>query len=250
MKPLIDQAFWSDPDIERNKPGVKLTALWLITNSQTSLLGVCGASVSRFEFETGIKGEGLQRALEALPRAFTQFGDVIFVRNYIRHQFGTGEKLMRNNFFTALRSLFNSVKDDELKAAILKEYPEFGEGLTKGLPSPYQGLTKPKDGKDRKEGGSVRGDAERIYAEYPNKVGKPDALRAIERCLKNYSADFLLERTVAFAKARRGDVSFCPHPSTWFNQERFNDAPSTWTPKTGDEPKPRVNPFAGMREIK
>lgn len=148
MKPMIDQAFWSDPDIEGAKAGVKLTALWLITNSQTNLLGVCGASEGRFKFETGLDDKALTSTLEALPRAFTRVGSLIFVRNYIRHQFGSGEKLKRNNFFVALKSLFVSIKDEELKVAVLKEYPEFNEALMEG----FEGLTKPQLRKGKKEG--------------------------------------------------------------------------------------------------
>ena len=147
MKPFIDSSFWSDPDVEASKAGVKLAALWLITNSQTSLLGICGASTARFEFETGLKTEALTSALQALPRAFKRFGQVVFVRNYVRHQFGTGDKLIRNNFFVALKSQFLSVKDDELKDFILAEYPEFEQALAK----PFQGLTKPKDRKGMEE---------------------------------------------------------------------------------------------------
>lgn len=151
MKPLIDPAFWSDPDIEKSKSGVKLAALWLITNSQTSLLGLCGASVSRFQFETGLPEEALQRALDALPRSFVRVSDTIFVRNYIRHQFGSGEKLVRNNFFVALKSLFVSVKDEKMKALILAEYPEFEEALAKGLPRAYQAQGKERKGKERSD---------------------------------------------------------------------------------------------------
>jgi hypothetical protein len=156
MKPFIDSAFWSDPDIECSKAGVKLAALWLITNSQTSLLGICGASIPRFEFETGLKHEALESALQALPRAFKRFGTLVFIRNYVRHQFGTGEKLTRNNFFVALKSQFLSVKDENLREFILSEYPEFQQALQ----SPSQGLTKPKEGgkgKDRMEKGSAEG---------------------------------------------------------------------------------------------
>lgn len=149
MKPFIDSSFWSDPDVEGSKPGVKLAALWLITNSQTNLLGVCGASPARFEFETGLKPKALESAIQALPRAFKRFGGVVFVTRYIRHQFGHGEKLMRNNFFVALKSLFEGVEDSDLRAFILKEYPEFSK--------PSKGLTKPKDGKEGKGDGSRNG---------------------------------------------------------------------------------------------
>lgn len=147
MKPFIDSSFWSDPDIEGSKPGVKLAALWLITNSQTSLIGLCGASPARFEFETGLKAEALETAIQALPRAFRRFGPMVFVTRYIHHQYGRGDKLVRNNFFVALRSLFGSIKDDELRRFFLAEYPEFNEH-----PKGFEGLTKPKDGGRGEEG--------------------------------------------------------------------------------------------------
>lgn len=153
MKPFIDSSFWSDPDIESAKAGVKLAALWLITNSQTSLIGICGASPARFEFETGLKSDALESAIQALPRAFKRFGSVVFVTRYVHHQFGRGEKLKRNNFFIALRALFDAIKDIELKAFFLLEYPEF---LCESI-SPSKGLTKPKDGKEGKEKGSEEG---------------------------------------------------------------------------------------------
>lgn len=156
MKPFIDSSFWSDPDIETAKPGVKLAALWLITNPRTSLIGLCESSLARFELETGLKAEVLARALEALPRAFKKFGNTVFVTRYIQHQFGRGDKLKRNNFFVALRSLFGNVKDEELREYFLAEYPEFDTEPERAS----QGLVKPKEGRegeDRKGRGSAEG---------------------------------------------------------------------------------------------
>lgn len=78
---------------------------------------------------------------------------------------------------------------------------------------------------------SLSSQAEEIYAEYPKKVGKPNALRAIKRALKSVSADFLLQRTKLFASTYNGEPRFIPHPATWFNGERFNDDPETWCHK-------------------
>lgn len=161
MKPRIDQAFWSDPDIEAQAPPVKLTALWLITNAQTSWLGVCVASSARFHFETGLPVGVLAETLAALPKSLVKIGDVVFVKNYIRHQFGTGEKLVRNNFFLGLKPLFLSIKDEDLRKALLTEYPEFQQAL----PKPLEGLPKPKrsTGKGSTEKrGSAEGDALRL----------------------------------------------------------------------------------------
>lgn len=73
-------------------------------------------------------------------------------------------------------------------------------------------------------------DAESIYAAYPKKVGRPAALKAIQKAIEKIGAPVLLEKTKAFAAARAGNIEFVPHPATWFNQERFNDDPSTWRP--------------------
>jgi len=40
--------------------------------------------------------------------------------------------------------------------------------------------------------------------------------------------DFLFERTQLFAKTYNGPVEYIPYPSTWFNQERYNDDLATW----------------------
>lgn len=83
---------------------------------------------------------------------------------------------------------------------------------------------------------------EKIYSAYPKKVGKPAALKAIKTAMSKLEPSKLLEITQAYAKRRNGDLQFVPHPSTWFNQERYNDDPSTWTtetPKTNGQPQPQ-----------
>lgn len=85
---------------------------------------------------------------------------------------------------------------------------------------------------------------ELIYQAYPKKVGKPVALRAIRKALKKHAFEFLLEKTQAFAKARGKNLEYVCHPSTWFNQERFNDDPATWRPRDD----PRGSQIRGTRE--
>lgn len=71
--------------------------------------------------------------------------------------------------------------------------------------------------------------AERIYGLYPRKIGKPAALKSILKALKGNDAEKLETAVKAFAAARVGtDMEFCPHPATWFNQERFNDDVATY----------------------
>ncbi len=80
---------------------------------------------------------------------------------------------------------------------------------------------------------------EEIYRVFPRKVAKPEALKAISKALTKVPFDELISKTQAFATARNGDIQFCPHPATWFNQERYNDDPVTWVQSkpTGSKPE-------------
>lgn len=223
--------------MEKTKAGVKLAALWLITNSQTSLLGICGASEARFKFETGLAPEALQSALEALPRAFKRFGDVIFVRNYVRHQFGSGDKLKKNNFFVALKSLFLSVKEKELRAFILSEYPEFEE-CSQRAP---EGLTKPKERKgEGREGklGSPEGALpsgvnladgfEEFWAAYPKSKqrGQMDARRVWGDYNLAAIAPKIIEglkRAVKSEDWKKENGKFIMSPKNWLEGRRWED---------------------------
>lgn len=74
--------------------------------------------------------------------------------------------------------------------------------------------------------------AERIYNEYPKKIGKKRAMLVISKCLEEVSFDVLLEKTRLYAKARAGqDSQYTPHPATWYAQGRYEDDPAAWLPK-------------------
>lgn len=80
--------------------------------------------------------------------------------------------------------------------------------------------------------------AEQIYDAYPKKVGRTEALKAIEKALKLKSFDFLIEATASYAKARTGqDPKFTPHPASWFNAGHYDDDRSMWTPSRNPETK-------------
>lgn len=84
---------------------------------------------------------------------------------------------------------------------------------------------------------SVQVDA--LYAIYPRKVGpiyaKTCIAKAIARVAEKRKTDFmaatawLIERVGRYAKARAGqDRTKTPHPSTWFNQGRYDDDEAEW----------------------
>ena len=97
----------------------------------------------------------------------------------------------------------------------------------------------PPKGDVEKDPGCTSLPEEGIYAAYPKQVGRPAALRAIRRALTKHPFDFLLERTRVYAQTCNSPAEFIPHPSNWFNQERFNDDPATWCRSAGANGKPQ-----------
>lgn len=87
-----------------------------------------------------------------------------------------------------------------------------------------------------------------IYSAYPRKIGKPHALKAIEKAIyrlmsgkdKGSPKDifssmddavvFLIQRVRMFARSPAGqNGQFTPHPATWFNQSRYTDDETEWS---------------------
>jgi hypothetical protein len=79
--------------------------------------------------------------------------------------------------------------------------------------------------------------AERIYQEYPRKIARAAAFKAIKAAIKRMqerdknedAVAFLLERTRLFAASPAGNRGrFTPHASTWFNRESYLDDEQEW----------------------
>lgn len=87
---------------------------------------------------------------------------------------------------------------------------------------------------------------ERIYLAYPRRIGRPKAFTAIAKAIKRFSSEDVLAATEMYAKTWEGetDLTYCPHPATWFNQDRFNDDPETWKrSRTGNNGNRREVPL-------
>ena len=72
--------------------------------------------------------------------------------------------------------------------------------------------------------GSTEG-FKRFYTAYPRKVGRRSAEMAFKRAIeRGGDIETIISRTEAYAEmALDIDMKFIPHPSTWLNQDRFED---------------------------
>ncbi len=96
-------------------------------------------------------------------------------------------------------------------------------------------------GKNRRVSASAKDETDRqveaIYAAYPRRVGKGQAVRAITAALKIATYDVLMEAVEEYAGAKAGeDPQFIPHPATWFNGRRWEDDRADWRVRGGPKP--------------
>ena len=104
--------------------------------------------------------------------------------------------------------------------------PDFGKSATNNIDNIVK---TERNNKEEKIYNKKEESAEAIYAEYPRKLSKKEAIKAILKAMTKYEPEFLLERTKLYAKATAWkDKTYIPYPSTWFNQERFNDNEAEW----------------------
>ncbi len=217
---------WDDPWFWELSPTAKL--LWLFLCDHCDNAGIIEISLNIATAKLGLAVNEKHRAelqsrLHALP-----CGKFIII-GFIRFQYGPSLNPECKPHASVFASLSRHGTD-------ITQIQTLSKGLSKGSLT-LQDKDKDKDKLVGGCGGKESVDA--IYAAYPLKVGKPKALVAIRGAIaRGTSADALLAKTKEFSAARGDDLRYCPHPSTWFNQDRFNDDPKTWMTTENSPPKP------------
>lgn len=88
---------------------------------------------------------------------------------------------------------------------------------------------------------------EAIYNEYPRKIGRGAAEKAIANALEKVDFETLMGKVFQYSDAvskwPKDRRRFAPHPSTWFNQERWKDDPQEWeyVPEQRNDSKPKTD---------
>jgi hypothetical protein len=137
---------------------------------------------------------------------------------------------------------------------------------TKGQPKDTNKKEK-KVKKVKKEASSPDGDgllvSTSVYSKdfgawweaYPRKVGKGKAAKAWRSAIlkmtnstttPDQSKERLLETVIRFAASPKGQSGqFCPHPTTWLNEARYDDDPKEWNARSSDlvEPERKLKMF-------
>lgn len=125
MYRTIDCATWDDPWFAELSPNAKLLFLYFITNRRTSAAGCFEITRRAMMFESGLRGEGLDQALEEIASRVTWWPElqIVFVRNFYKHQRANSNT---NNFRkAAIKALAEF--PSEVQIAVRDAYPELCE---------------------------------------------------------------------------------------------------------------------------
>lgn len=106
-----------------------LAFIWGWTNSQITPCGFCNYTINRFKFETKLKFDVLGTMAVKLPRRVIHFQElkILYFREFIREQYGSGDNLVRNNTFKGILGCYNQIIHEPLMQAIADDYPELGK---------------------------------------------------------------------------------------------------------------------------
>jgi hypothetical protein len=112
-----------------------------------------------------------------------------------------------------------------------------GQFIAKAKGKKKRLTSKPADETDRY--------VEELFQLYPRKVGKGAAVKAIAKALVGTPFVDLKAAVQEYAEAKAGeDPQFIPHPSTWFNERRWEDDRAMWRVKSDRKPRDKM---AGMK---
>jgi len=228
------------------KAGPPTLLLWVALNRRARECGMPTFTVSRYDLE---RASGLgHNAVIASSGRLESLGFISVTRRKGLSPFG--KPLHETNVISILRGCYGSAKTASPGAKTV--LPGAETALPSVISTPVCGeetgpvITKSVKIKKEEDTFCV---VESIYGAYPRKVAKAPALKAIAKALQTIAADKLLGLTQQYAAAVVGDdPQYIPFPTTWYNQRRFEDDPSTWRRggKSSTAVKPSIDKYSHL----
>lgn len=233
MKRFTETGKWRDPWFRRLSPIAKL--LWAYFDDICDPVGVIDLDIEAASFDIGATVE--QHHIKELgDRIAHVSGTKYFIYKFIPFQYGrlSVDCAAHRPIFKLLEK-YGSSQETAFIASLYPTAtlshvgkPTLSIPIANPIPTPEPPL-KPKSDPAKKEEMQVqRVLAEEIYQAYPKKVARPVAITSILKALEKVPFKELLEKVTLFSGSVVGkEERFIPNPSTFFNQERYNDNVAT-----------------------
>jgi len=112
IKRVVNTAFWSDGKVEEFTPEDRYFMLYLLTNPQTTQLGIYEFSIKRAAFELGYSPEAVKALLDRFERVHrviihSKKTNEIAILNYLRHSIIKGGAPVRDCLIKEMNAVKN-----------------------------------------------------------------------------------------------------------------------------------------------
>lgn len=112
LKRVVDTSFWTDGKVDEFTPEDKYFMLYLLTNPQTSLLGIYEFGVKRAAYEIGYSMDAVRALIERFERVhgivfYSRETNEIAIKNYLRHSIIKGGAPVRDCLVKEIKAIKN-----------------------------------------------------------------------------------------------------------------------------------------------
>lgn len=236
----VQLSFWTDPKVDDDfTPEDKYFYLYLLTNPHTNICGCYEISMKQMVRETGYNEDTVKRLLARMET----------VHHVIVYDSATKEVLIPNwhkynwfkskDVFKGVETVASTIKSDGFRMYILNLLANIYEHPLQGV---YRGSIDPRgtsvtvpvtdtvtdpviEQEPKKKKQKVAEGFDIFWEAYPRKTSKAEAVKAWNKIRPTEAlVDTMIESIEKWKKTEQWrDPRYIPHPSTWLNQERWND---------------------------
>ncbi len=220
---MVNTKFWVDNYVSNLDPIEKLLFLYFLTNPATNICGIYELPVKNIAVDTGIEQDMVLRVLKRFSRdnKMNYIDGWVCMKNFISNQ--------NQNSHTVITGIQRAL--DEIPDKIRNELIGYGYPIDTLSYLTKPNLTKPNLKDTLKP-------FDDFWKKYPNKVAKKKAYQSWLRISPDEKLSKLimqgLEKAKKSAQWTKDGGTFIPHPTTWLNQERWNDEGSSVPIKKSD----------------
>lgn len=224
MKRFTETDKWRDPWFRKLPGRIKVAYLYLLDCVDNAGVWDPDFELANFQISFDVKWDEVQKAMG--DRLKVLENGKWHLTRFISFQYG---------------ELNEDCKPHQQVIRLLATHgiKRVSKGYTRGTSTP-----KDKD-KDKDKDSEPAVTADQVYDAYPRKEARPKAIEAIKKAAAKLDASgpidghengmsFLLDRARTYAEcvarwSPEDRAQYAPHPTTWFNQERYLDDPKNWT---------------------
>jgi len=234
----FESGTWKDTWFRKLPIKAKCLFLFLWTNDHKNLPCLYQIDLETISFYTGLSLREIKDNLSVLnPKVQYDYEkEVVFVVNFVRHQFLRTSKLSPK-IKTGVENNLLQMNGHFFINEFLKEYPMFSLPETYGIDRVLEGYTYPPSeggGEGEGEGSFIPNIKknelfEKFYQEYPNKKSKGQALKAWWKIKPTPNEQLVATMIATIERAKtsrewlKNNGEFIPYPATWLNAQGWLD---------------------------